>query len=214
MRNFTPRRSEYPTDSADHFLSGIHIAAWTAGGTARRTSAIEASAKRRPLLLPAATGTQTLELPKFPIELAKIEVGAPLLQRESGYQFGGKLFPEEEGPKLPQVDHRPARTSKPAAAPRSSVAKQAFVQAQVRSRSRPQYPSSARRMGEEGTTQIRLSIDSRGSVTSAAIFKSSGSAALDASALKAAARWKFKPASSGGRPISTKVVVPIRFDLK
>ena len=69
-------------------------------------------------------------------------------------------------------------------------------------------------MGEEGTTQIRLSIDSRGSVTSAAIFKSSGSAALDASALKAAARWKFKPASSGGRPISTKVVVPIRFDLK
>ena len=27
MRNFTPRRSEYPTDSADHFLSGIHTLA-------------------------------------------------------------------------------------------------------------------------------------------------------------------------------------------
>ena len=89
-----------------------------------------------------------------------------------------------------------------------------FLPARVRSTSRPNYPSSAMRRSEEGVAQVRLSLDADGKVTGAAISSSSGFAALDAAALKAAARWKFAPATKGGQPVASAIVVPIRFSLR
>jgi len=89
-----------------------------------------------------------------------------------------------------------------------------FVAAKVRSTSRPHYPAAAMRRGNEGVAQIRLSLDAAGRVTGATLSSSSGHAALDAAALKAAARWKFAPATSSGRPIASVIVVPIRFSLR
>lgn len=89
-----------------------------------------------------------------------------------------------------------------------------FLPARVRSTSRPNYPSAAMRRGEEGVAQIRLSLDAEGKVTGATVSSSSGHAALDAAALKAAARWKFAPATKGGLPVASAIVVPIRFSLR
>jgi len=58
----------------------------------------------------------------------------------------------------------------------------------------PEYPQSATRERATGTVQVKLDIDPTGSVVSAAIYKSSGNAALDRSALAAAKASTYSPA--------------------
>ena len=44
----------------------------------------------------------------------------------------------------------------------------------------------------EGTTKVRVSVDTEGNVTNVQIAQSSGNSALDEAALKAVRRWKFE----------------------
>ncbi|MDQ8191437.1 energy transducer TonB [Roseibacillus persicicus] len=84
----------------------------------------------------------------------------------------------------------------------------------VISKKAPLYPSSAKRAGLEGTTQITATISPSGKVSAASISRSSGHSALDSSALAAVKRWKFAPArNSLGEPITHQVTVPITFRL-
>jgi protein TonB len=54
-----------------------------------------------------------------------------------------------------------------------------------------------------------------GSANEVSIRRSSGHAALDASAREIVARrWRFRPAVEGGAPVARRVAVPIRFRLK
>lgn len=57
---------------------------------------------------------------------------------------------------------------------------------------KPEYPSSAKRRGVEGTTKVRVSVDTGGNVTDVQIAQSSGNSALDEAALRAVRRWKFE----------------------
>jgi len=63
---------------------------------------------------------------------------------------------------------------------------------------KPDYPSAARRAGEQGTTELRVCVSSAGRVTSVSVARSSGSSKLD----DAAAKWirgeKFQPAKING----------------
>ena len=63
---------------------------------------------------------------------------------------------------------------------------------------KPDYPSAARRAGEQGTTELRVCVSSAGRVTSVSVARSSGSPKLD----DAAAKWirgeKFQPAKING----------------
>lgn len=65
-------------------------------------------------------------------------------------------------------------------------------------RDKPDYPSAARRAGEQGTTQLEVCVNSGGRVTSVAVARSSGSRRLD----DAAAKWirgeRFQPAKVNG----------------
>lgn len=64
----------------------------------------------------------------------------------------------------------------------------------------PNYPVSAARNGDTGTTTLALLVGTDGRVSSARIQQSSGSRDLDRAALNALSLCKFKPATSNGAP--------------
>ena len=65
---------------------------------------------------------------------------------------------------------------------------------------KPDYPSAARRAGEQGTTQLEVCVNASGRVTSVSVARSSGSSRLD----DAAAKWirgeRFQPGKINGSP--------------
>jgi TonB family protein len=64
----------------------------------------------------------------------------------------------------------------------------------------PPYPAMSLRMGEQGTTTLKVVIGSNGGVMQASIEKSSGSDRLDQAALEhVKATWKWQPPTSGAQ---------------
>ena len=73
---------------------------------------------------------------------------------------------------------------------------------------RPDYPYEARRQNAVGSGLASLTIDSAtGVVTDARMERSTGKSILDASALKAFSRWRFRPGTA------TAIEIPITFRL-
>jgi protein TonB len=54
---------------------------------------------------------------------------------------------------------------------------------------------------------------SDGSVRNVRVLESSGHAVLDRSALKAVQKWRFRPGTRGGKPVTMNVKVPVVFRL-
>lgn len=77
----------------------------------------------------------------------------------------------------------------------------------------PEYPLSARRLGQEGVVLLRVKVDPAGVPAEVHLAKSSGVASLDEAALKAVRGWTFVPARQGQEPVAAWVEVPIRFRL-
>jgi protein TonB len=78
----------------------------------------------------------------------------------------------------------------------------------------PAYPESVRRLGVQGTTQLRFEVLPSGRVGRIVVDKSSGHPDLDQAAVDAAREWRFEPARRGNVPVVAWVSVPIRFELK
>jgi protein TonB len=78
---------------------------------------------------------------------------------------------------------------------------------------RPEYPTAARRLREEGKTTLRVLVDEKGRPERADIVKSSGSTRLDDAARYAVLAALFKPHIEGGRAIAVYALVPISFSL-
>lgn len=77
----------------------------------------------------------------------------------------------------------------------------------------PVYPRSALEARQTGRVLVRVSIDTLGRVTAAAIHRSSGVAELDESALDAVRQWRFRPAMKGGVAVRHEFAVPVKFVL-
>lgn len=75
-----------------------------------------------------------------------------------------------------------------------------------------QYPSIARQLRTEGEVVLDLEVDPSGSVSAAKAI--SGPPVLRAAALDAVKRWKFAPATLGGKPVSSNQTVKVDFRLK
>ncbi len=78
------------------------------------------------------------------------------------------------------------------------------------------YPSSAHRLGQEGTALVGLCVGPDGKLTKEpTIDKSSGTASLDEAALKLAhaASGRFKPATVDGKPVEQCTKMPVKFKL-
>jgi protein TonB len=77
----------------------------------------------------------------------------------------------------------------------------------------PEYPRRAQRLRQQGTVMIELLVHPGGSQEQWRILRSSGHPLLDEAALKAVRGWEILPDSRGGREVTTKVQIPVVFQL-
>jgi TonB family protein len=78
---------------------------------------------------------------------------------------------------------------------------------------RATYPPMALRMGLESDVTLRITIDSKGTVTDAEIIKSGG-AGFDDEALKAVKQARFEPAQNDGKNVPAEFTYVYRFRLR
>jgi TonB family protein len=78
---------------------------------------------------------------------------------------------------------------------------------------KPRYPMIARRSGYQGVVLLRVWVMENGKVGKIELERSSGYEMLDQSAIDAVKGWVFIPGKKNGVPISSWVMVPIKFQL-
>ena len=76
---------------------------------------------------------------------------------------------------------------------------------------KPSYPNSARRLGVEGTTLLRVHVQKDGRVDDVTVQESAGHPDLDQAATDAVRRWRFEPGRRGDDPVASWVLVPVVF---
>jgi protein TonB len=79
---------------------------------------------------------------------------------------------------------------------------------------RPSYPSSARRLGIQGMTTLRVYVAADGRVGEVLVHESAGHPDLDSAAAEAVKRWRFEPARRGAEPVGVWVLLPVEFRLR
>lgn len=79
---------------------------------------------------------------------------------------------------------------------------------------KPVYPLAAKRRGEEGTAYVKLMVTADGRAKDVALDRTSGSPALDESAVTAVRAWRFVPARQGTQAVDAPYVVPVVFKLE
>jgi protein TonB len=77
----------------------------------------------------------------------------------------------------------------------------------------PNYPSQARRRNQQGVVLVEVRLDERGQQRSLSVLRSSGVDSLDRAALDAVAQWRFRPETTGGQAVPSRVQIPIQFAL-
>ena len=79
----------------------------------------------------------------------------------------------------------------------------------------PPYPPMARKMSEQGTVKLRLTISPQGVVTAADVVQTSGFPDLDQTAVSwVVSHWKYKPAVQGGVAVTSTAMAAVVFNLK
>ena len=116
---------------------------------------------------------------------------------------------ETPRPTPPPLASRPT-TAPTAPSPSASRGLPASVPIPI-SQPQPRYPRAALRAGIGGTVRVVVDVGPDGVPTSVSLDQGSGNRELDRAALEAVRRWRFRPASAGGRPTVSRVVVPIEF---
>ena len=74
----------------------------------------------------------------------------------------------------------------------------------------PDYPTEMHRAGISGLVTVKCTIDEHGDVVETEVVKCSDHA-FEAPALAAVQKWKFKPATLDNKPITVKVLIPVKF---
>lgn len=97
---------------------------------------------------------------------------------------------------------------------RGDVEHEAFARPQHHLNPPPDYPVMLRQRGIEGTVWLRVRVDRAGLPEQIVLFKTSGYRLFDEAALRAVARWRFKPARSQGTTMVSWVEFPVRFTLQ
>lgn len=79
---------------------------------------------------------------------------------------------------------------------------------------RPSYPASARRLGIQGITMLRVHVLVDGRVGDVLVETSAGHPDLDQAAAAAVRQWRFEPARRGDDAVAMWVLLPVDFRLK
>ena len=83
----------------------------------------------------------------------------------------------------------------------------------VRHRVMPEYPAQARRRQREGVVQLRLTISETGVLQHCELLKDPGFGFAEA-AIQAIKQSRFTAGRRDGKPVSMRVILPIRFQLE
>jgi protein TonB len=76
---------------------------------------------------------------------------------------------------------------------------------------KPPYPESKVLSGEEATLHLRLTISDTGRVTAVDSVGPADRVFLDAARRYLVAHWRYQPATEDGRPVSSSIVINLRF---
>lgn len=79
---------------------------------------------------------------------------------------------------------------------------------------KPRYPDSARQLGAQGITLLKVRVLENGRVGELIIERSAGHPDLDTSAREAVKKWRFEPARRGNEPVAVWVLLPVKFELR
>lgn len=129
----------------------------------------------------------------------------------------GLRVPREAAPSATPIGDEPRIIEPPAPppAPPAPVAPQVVADSGEPipvSRPAPRYPAEALRRGIGGTVRVQATVAPDGSVERMDLAESSGNRHLDRAAMEAVRRWKFKPATRNGQPVTATVIVPLEFN--
>lgn len=122
---------------------------------------------------------------------------------------GPTVIPEPGGPVGTHLDTGPVIELTPAPVPVRLGPRLATPASALR----PPYPASKLDRAEEAVLRLRLTIDARGRVTAVEPVGRADPAFLDAARRHLIARWRYQPASEGGRAIASTTLITLRFEL-
>ncbi len=77
----------------------------------------------------------------------------------------------------------------------------------------PDVPSEFARSNSTGLVTVNFLVDDKGNVQEAKVIKSTHTE-LEAPALVAIKKWRFKPATKGGTAVAVHVTIPIKFQVE
>lgn len=78
----------------------------------------------------------------------------------------------------------------------------------------PQYPAMARRMGYQGTVELKVLVQQDGTVGELQVVTTSGYPVLDRSALVAVEQWRFEPGTRDAVQEAMWIKIPVHFKLR
>jgi protein TonB len=108
-----------------------------------------------------------------------------------------------------------ARASPPAPpAPQSSRGITAPVSIGASHNCERAYPATALRLDQQGTTIVRFTVNTDGSVSDVHVVKSSGHEMLDDAAIRCAWSWRYRPALENGEPVPARWTTNVRWKLQ
>ncbi|WP_051018777.1 energy transducer TonB [Thauera sp. 27] len=147
--------------------------------------------------------------PPPPLPPSETAIEIPMDEAEPPPAPQASKAPSEDAPPQPHRPPPPGQagptTETPLTPPR--------VDASHLNNPAPTYPPLSRRMREEGRVLLDVHIMPDGSVAEVKLRESSGHRRLDDSAIAAVERWRYVPATRGGKPIAFWYVQPVIFSL-
>lgn len=75
----------------------------------------------------------------------------------------------------------------------------------------PTYPKTALEQGISGKVVLIVDVAADGSVAAAKVERADPAGVFDASALETVKKWRFTPATKDGKPVASRIRVPIEW---
>jgi periplasmic protein TonB len=133
-------------------------------------------------------------------------------ERASGVFASAQAAPTVTGSAAPSGAVAQPTGPAVAALPTEGITQRAIPQGGYQHR--PAYPSSARRLGVQGTTLLNVLVADDGRVANVVVAQSAGHPDLDQAAAEAVRRWRFEPARRGVEKVAMWVQLPVEFRLR
>jgi protein TonB len=134
-------------------------------------------------------------------------VAPPVVSAAPNLTPNADAAPQKEPVRMPHN----VSTAEPPPLPVEARKAAVIVKGESIHRVQPDYPASARAARQSGTVAVEVNINERGDVATAQVV--SGPSLLRDAAVAAARRWKFKPATRDGQPISSVSTITFNFKM-